>query len=413
MNNRMEILYIDCGMGAAGDMLMGALVSLLPSETEQNKFIDQLNHIGIPGITVVLSDDKKCGILGKHVSVRIHGQEEESCDAHEHMQEHHHHHHHHHASMAEIEDMIGHLKISEKVRSDVSAIYQRIAEAESSVHGTEVSEIHFHEVGMADALCDIAGCAMLLERLHPSRIIASPINVGYGKVHCAHGILPVPAPATVQLLKGIPCYAGRIEGELCTPTGAALIGYYADQYAQMPPMTICNVGYGTGKKDFEAANVVRTILGQTEGTGDEIIELACNMDDMTPEELGYTQELLLKQGALDVYTTSIGMKKSRPGVLLTVMCREQDRDSIIRLIFQHTSTIGIREKRCDRIVLERREKTLHSSIGDVRVKESYGYGLVKRKLEYEDLKKAADQQGISLHEAGKIIEKENPESEQQ
>lgn len=444
----MKILYVDCGMGAAGDMLMGSLVSLLPSG-EQEEFINKLNNIGIPGVTVTLENDEKCGIRGKHVKVMIHGSEEESLDVHEghthgdehgghshegHTHEHEDHphnhdhdkdhphdhthdgvhshsHDHHHASMADIEHMISRLSVSNQVKLDVRAVYKMIAEAEGKVHGKDVSEIHFHEVGMADALCDITGCAMLMEMINPDQIIVSPVNVGFGKVRCAHGILPVPAPATADLLTGIPCYAGRIEGEMCTPTGAALIKYYADQFGNMPPMAIQSVGYGTGKKDFEAANVVRVILGEnetsTKGTSaNEVIELACNLDDMTAEELGFAMEVLLENGALDVFTTPIGMKKSRPGILLSVICRESDRDSLAGLIFKHTTTIGIREKRCSRMILDRKETVFHSSIGDVRIKESSGYGTTKRKLEYEDLKKIAENNGISIGKARQIIEKE-------
>ena len=466
----MKILYVDCGMGAAGDMLMGSLISLLPPG-EQKEFINKLNNIGIPGVTVTLADAEKCGIRGKHVKVTIHGSEEESLDvydyeshvheehmhghdheghsheAHGHIHEEHtheghthehshgehsHRHDHHHATMADIEYMISHLSVSNQVKLDVRAVYKMIAEAESKVHGKDVSEIHFHEVGMEDALCDITGCAMLLEKIAPDQIIVSPVNVGFGKVRCAHGILPVPAPATADLLTGIPCYAGRIEGEMCTPTGAALIKYYADQFGNMPPMAIQSVGYGTGKKDFEAANVVRTMLGEDEiltgempnnvpvpgGTStnelptsmtptNEVLELACNLDDMTAEEIGFAMEVLLENGALDVFTTPIGMKKSRPGILLSVICRESDRDSLAALIFKHTTTIGIREKKCSRMILERKETIFHSSIGDVRIKESLGYGIVKRKIEYEDLKKIAEINGISIGEARQIIEKEN------
>lgn len=423
----MKILYLDCGMGAAGDMLMGALASLLPTKKEQEEFIEKLNHVGIPGVSVSLEDDVKCGITGKHVRVLVNGQEEGQ-DHHDHDHSHesghdnhhdydHHHHGHHHASMEEIEGMISKLSVSNLVKLDIRAIYRMIAEAESKVHGKEVTEVHFHEVGMADALCDITGCAMLMEQLQPDKIIVSPINVGYGKVHCAHGILPVPAPATAKLLQGIPCYAGKIEGELCTPTGAAILHHYADQFAQMPPMTMDAVGYGTGKKDFAAANVVRAVLGETcslgeevkdtvDNPGEEVIELACNLDDMTGEDLGYAEEILLKQGALEVYTTAVGMKKSRPGVLLTVICGKEERDRMIGLIFRHTSTIGIREKRCGRVTLKRREYMVQSALGDVRMKESSGYDVVKKKPEYEDIKKIAEEKNMSVWEVRRMLETE-------
>lgn len=300
----MRILFFDCGMGAAGDMVMGALLSLIP---DKDAFIKEINSIGIPDTAVSYENDSKCGISGIHISVHIAGKEEE-CDETDlhHSREHVH----HHAGLDDIRKIIDNLKVSDKVKKEVTNIYMMIAQAESKVHGKDVGEIHFHEVGMMDAIADITGCAMLLEKLSVQSIYISPVNTGFGKVRCAHGILPVPAPATAELLKGVPCYAGRIEGELCTPTGAALLSYYGTAYSQMPPMCIMETGYGCGKKDFEAANVVRAVLGETDSEPDSIIELACNIDDMTGEELGYVTKLLLNEGALDVYTAAISMKKT-------------------------------------------------------------------------------------------------------
>lgn len=281
----MKVLYLECNMGAAGDMLMGALADLLP---DREGFAARMNALGLPGVHVELRNAVKCGIVGTHAEVTVSGTEEESLEvpmqghAHGHDHEHTHGHDHEHPlthdhgnvhphthphthvhrGMAEIEAMIERLEISEKVKEDVKNIYRIIAEAEASVHGTSVSDIHFHEVGTADALADITGCALLMEELGVEKVVTSPINVGYGQVRCAHGILPVPAPAAARILEGIPCYAGNVEGELCTPTGAAVLKYYTDEFRRLPQMVIRKTGYGMGKKDFPAANCVRAVLGE-------------------------------------------------------------------------------------------------------------------------------------------------------
>lgn len=401
----MRILYLDCGMGAAGDMLLSALLSLL-KESEQKAFVCEMNQIGIPGAELALRSDSKCGVQGLHISVKIHGQEEgdqsdhRSQDAHSH---HHAAHSHHHAAMEEIVNIIRGLAVSERVKRQVTEIYQSIAQAESEVHGTTVSEVHFHEVGMMDALADITGCALLLERLEVDRILASPVKVGFGQVRCAHGVLPVPAPATALLLKEIPCYAGDIEGELCTPTGAALLRYYVREFCRMPPMRIRAAGYGTGKKDLPAANVVRALLGETEEETGQILELCCNLDDMTGEEIGYAMEKLLDLGALEVFTVPISMKKSRPGVLLSVFCLEEEKEKFAACLFRHTSTIGIRERVWERMKLHRREQIFESSIGRVRVKTSSGFGVEKRKAEYEDLREIAETHDMTIRQVRDIV----------
>lgn len=271
----MKTIYIDCQMGAAGDMLMGALLELVP---DRKKFLKKLNQAGIPGVRIEAQKSVKCGITGTHMEVLINGEEEESLDlsseegnahsghshVHFHGHDHHEHGHGHHShfSMEDITGIIDGLHVDNKVKEDVKNIYQIIAQAESQVHGRPVSEVHFHEVGAMDAVADITGCAMLFHELGAERIIVSPVTTGYGQVWCAHGILPVPAPATALILQGIPCQAGRIEGELCTPTGGALLKYFATEYGRMPQMVMEKIGYGMGKKDFQAANCIRAILGE-------------------------------------------------------------------------------------------------------------------------------------------------------
>ena len=284
-------------------------------------------------------------------------------------------------------------------------MYELLAEAEAKVHGKDVSEIHFHEVGMKDALIDIASVVYLMNKLKVDKVVVSPVNVGFGKVKCAHGILPVPAPATAELVKGIPTYAGRFEGELLTPTGAALLKYYADEFSYQPLMNVIKCGYGTGNKNFESANVVKAVLGEVtdELISENVIELNCNVDDMSAEDMAYAAEVLLVNGAKDAFVTPVIMKKGRSGMLLTVLCSAVDKERFVSLIFKHTSTIGIRVKETERIILNRHEETVHTKLGDVRVKHSEGYGVKREKPEFEDLRKLADENNISVAEARKIF----------
>lgn len=393
----MKILYIECSMGVAGDMLMGALYELLNDE-DRKKFTDKMNSLGIEGLHVEAVPSVKCGINGTHMNVTI--------DGHEELESHHSEHHHHHgASMHDIRHVIDAAGISENVKKNAVEVYECIAQAESRVHGKSADEIHFHEVGSKDAMADVIGCCMLIDIIGADRIVVSPVTTGFGNVRCAHGILPVPAPATALILNDVPLRAGSIEGELCTPTGAALVKHYADEFGNMPQMTVSRIGYGMGTKDFAAANCVRVFVGiQATRTAKTIVQLCCNIDDMTAEELGYAAELLMDEGALDVYTTAIGMKKSRPGTLFTVMCREEDRERIAGLIFRNTTTLGMRVYHCERMILERSEKTLHTEFGDVRCKEASGYGVVRSKLEYDDVRRLAKSSGRSIREIRDIIE---------
>ena len=249
-----------------------------------------------------------------------------------------------------------------------------------------------------DAIADVTAVCLLLHRLAPDKIIASPVHVGSGQVRCAHGILPVPAPATAYLLRGIPIYGGEIQGELCTPTGAALVKHFATEFGDMPVMKVHAIGYGMGRKDFPRANCVRAMLGDTEDAGDQIVELRCNVDDMTGEAVGFALEQLMAGGALDTFTVPISMKKSRPGVLITVLCREETKEAMVRLILKHTTTLGIREFPCQRYTLSRSVETVNMPYGPVRKKVSSGYGIRREKYEYEDLAKIAREQDCSIAE---------------
>ena len=440
----MKTLYLECGMGAAGDMLMAALSEL----TDAEAFVEKMNSLGIPGVKVVRQDAVTCGIHGTHMQVTIDGEEEITEDVrlaaaeqgemltvsdehhhdHEHEHEHHHdhdhehehhhdhehehhhdhdhehhHHGHHHTSMADIRTIVAGLPVSEKVRQDVLAVYQLIAEAESHAHNCPVEEIHFHEVGNMDAVADITGVCLLIEMIGADQILCSPVHVGSGHVRCAHGILPVPAPATAYLLRGIPSYSGSINGELCTPTGAALLRHFVTRFVPMPVMATEKVGYGIGHKVFPAANCVRAFLGETENTGDRIVELSCNLDDVTGEDIGFASEQLMASGALDVFTTPVQMKKNRPGLLLHCLCHPEDAERMARLIFAHTTTIGIRRTEYNRYTLTRHEETLDTPYGPIRAKVSEGYGVRRCKAEYDDLAAAAKKAGVSIQQVRDAI----------
>lgn len=436
----MKTLYLECNMGAAGDMLTAALLELHP---DPQGFVERMNRLGLPGVAFAAQPAVKCGITGTQVSVTVGGEEEESHDVplhthvhetaqdeahpghahdhvhvhdHEHTHDHEHEHshghehshehghgHHHHAGMGDIRHILSHLDIPQPVRQDAEAVYQLIAQAESHAHGRPVEEIHFHEVGTLDAVTDVVAVCWLLHDLAPEQIVASPVHVGCGQVRCAHGILPVPAPATAYILQGVPTYGGSVQGELCTPTGAALLKHFVQRFGPSPVMRVEKTGYGMGKKDFEAANCVRAMLGQTQEESTTIAQLACNLDDMTPEALGFAQERLWEAGALDVTTAPIGMKKNRPGVQLTCLCRLEDREKLVSVLFAHTTTLGVRESLCTRYTLARSQRTVETKYGPVRVKEARGWGVTREKPEYEDVAKIAREHGLTLDQVKELL----------
>ena len=394
----MKILYLDCGMGAAGDMLTAALLELFPQPQE---IIDELNTLGIPHVAFSAEQVSKCGISGTHVKVKIHGEEEHE---HSHDGHHTHSHHHSHSSLYDIEHILSHMQIAQDLRSDVLNVYNLIAEAESKVHGVPVSEIHFHEAGNLDAIADVTAVCFLMNKLSPEKVIVSPVHVGSGQVRCAHGILPVPAPATAHILQDCPIYGGKIQGELCTPTGAALLKYFADDFGEIPVMKISSIGYGMGKKDFEAANCVRAMFGETDDSKDVMYELYCNVDDMTAEEIGFALERFFDAGAVEAFTIPAHMKKSRPGTLICVLCKEALKNKLIQAMFQYTSTAGIRETKVTRSVLKRTVSETATSYGLIRRKDYSGYGVHRSKYEYDDLAKIARAQNLSIAEILKNID---------
>lgn len=427
----MKTLYLECKMGAAGDMLMSALYEILP---DQVAFLDTMNHLH-EGVCVTMEKKETCGILGTHATVDIGGEEEESQDlpcgcihthgeAHDHDHDHHHEHnehnhdhhhdhvhdahgHHHHSTPADIQHILDHLPVPEEVRDNAKAVYNRIAQAEAKVHGTTVEHIHFHEVGSLDAVMDITGVCLAMYLLHPEQVVVSPVHLGSGQVKCAHGILPVPAPATANLLTGIPCYCGEITGELCTPTGAALLAQFADSFGSMPSLMLEKVGYGVGKKEFPAANCLRAFYGENNDPQQaQIVELCCHIDDMTAEALAFAGEQLLAQGALDVSASPLTMKKGRAGVNYTVLCKPQDETRIANAILRETTTNGVRATRCAKYILRPSIRTVDTSYGPVRIKCADSGDIHHEKPEYDDVAAAARTAGLPFQKVWQDIVKE-------
>ena len=427
----MKTLYLECKMGAAGDMLMSALYEILP---DQVAFLDTMNHLH-EGVCVTMEKKETCGILGTHATVDIDGEEEESQDlpcgcihthgeAHDHNHDHHHEHnehnhdhlhdhghdahgHHHHSTPADIQHILDHLPVPEEVRDNAKAVYNRIAQAEAQVHGTTVEHIHFHEVGSLDAVMDITGVCLAMYLLHPEQVVVSPVHLGSGQVKCAHGILPVPAPATANLLTGIPCYCGEITGELCTPTGAALLAQFADSFGSMPSLMLEKVGYGVGKKEFPAANCLRAFYGESNDPQQaEIVELTCHIDDMTAEALAFAGEQLMAQGALDVSVIPMTMKKGRAGIRYTVLCKPKDEERMAAAILRETTTNGVRAARCAKYILRPSIRTADTSYGPIRIKCADSGDIHHEKPEYEDVAAAARTAGLPFQKVWQDIVKE-------
>ena len=420
----MKTLYLECSMGAAGDMLMAALYELLD---DKQAFVDRMNALGLPGVAVRPVAAKTCGIAGTHMAVTVHGAEETepAAPAHGHIHDHDHDHDHthdhthgqdhghggehphHHATPGHIAGLIDGLPLPEPVRAAARSVYDRIAAAEAKAHGCPVGDVHFHEVGALDAVADVTGVCYALYLLHPDRVVVSPIHVGSGTVRCAHGVMPVPAPATANLLAGVPTYGGSVQGELCTPTGAALLTRFADAYGPQPVMAVEQVGIGIGTKQFDQANCLRAFLGESaDHANGEIVELVANIDDMTPEELAFAAARLLEQGALDVYTTPGTMKKGRPGHVLTVLSAPETVDALARAVLRQTATNGLRVRRCGKYFLTPSAATVDTPWGPVRVKQAEGFGVRHQKPEYEDVARIAREQNLPCREVLRAVEKQ-------
>ena len=390
----MKMLYLECGMGAAGDMLAAALLDLYE---DPEAMVGRLNALHLEGISYALERGHSCGVAAMRLHVLCHGEEE-----HAHEDEHGHGHAHHaHRHLSDIESMVDGMAVSARVRENIKQVYRRIAEAEGHAHGCEVGEVHFHEVGMLDAVGDVTAVCVMMDDLGIDRVMASPVHVGAGVVRCAHGTLPVPAPATAWILRDVPTYGGEIASELCTPTGAALIRHFAEGFGPQPVMRVARVGYGMGQKVFERMNCVRAFLGWADDGQDRdgvVYEMSCNLDDMTAERMGYAAERVMEAGALDVWTVPAVMKKGRPGAVFSCLCTGARHDAVLRAIFAHTTTIGVREVETSRHVLARHFVTRQTPWGEVGIKIASGYGVERAKPEFEDIARMAGALGVSIEE---------------
>lgn len=389
----MKTLYIECNMGAAGDMLCAAFADLFDDKKALEK---EIASIGLPSISVTLESRKSSSIMGTYCNVLCNGEAEagESINSEIHSSR----------DISSVISIINELNVSDNIKSDAVNIYNIIAEAESKVHGVRVSEVHFHELGMLDAVADVVLFCYLIDKIKAERIIASPINVGNGNVKCAHGLLPVPAPATAEILKGIPFYKSEYKTELCTPTGAAILKYFADEYTDIPLITAEKIGIGVGSKELSSPNIIRAFLSNQEET-DTVTELNCNIDDMTGEEISFACDCLFEAGALDVFTTPVFMKKNRPAFLLTVICNNTDKEKLSNCILKNTKTLGIRINSCSRLILSRNVKTVNTPLGEIEVKYSSGYDTENVKIEYESIKNIARSNNLSFLDAEKLLYK--------
>ena len=383
----MKIAYLDCASGISGDMTLGALVDTGVSLEAIQQGIDSL---GLPSCRLVSSEVKKKGFRATKVTV-------------EHEPEHAHRHLHH------ITDMIDGSTLTQPQEELAKRIFTRLGESEAKVHGTTIRKVHFHEVGAVDSIADIVGSAIGWDLLGVDRIACSPIPTGQGFITIAHGRVSIPAPATAELLKGVPLAASEVEAELTTPTGAAIVATIADEFGALPPMTIGNIGYGAGDRDLEQqANLVRLIVGELDdhAATDQVWILETNLDDTTGEVVGHCTAKLLEAGALDVYTTSIQMKKSRPGITLSVMCQPSELQKMERIVFRETTTLGVRRWPVSRHKLERKPHVVSTQWGDVEGKLAItGDGTTSFSAEFESCKAIADAQDIPLKEVYEVAQK--------
>lgn len=408
----MKHLYLDCLYGISGDMTLSALIDL---GADINYITENLREMPIDPFFLNVKQVDKRGISAKLLDLQFDDAEANKPDhSHSHNHEHPHshdhsdaheyahddgHHSHSHRKASTILEMIKESKLPSRVKQRSLAVFQVIAEAEGKIHGMDPKEVHFHEVGAMDSIIDILGVCLALESLSVDRITAAPVPTGYGKIMIAHGLYPVPAPATAEILTGVPLADFYVRGELTTPTGAAFLKALANEYGHMPAKAIEKIGYGAGKKNFEHPNVLRAILFHDEKSEsrEEIEILECQLDDMTGEALGYLMEKLLEKGALDAYFTPVTMKKSRPGILITVLAKPDHAVLLEQILLLETSTFGIRKSSWSRKILDREFRPIKTEFGEIYVKVGKLNGqIIKVSPEYEDAKKAAIQSGVSL-----------------
>ena len=374
----MRVLYYDCFSGISGDMNLGALLDLGVEEAYLKQELSKLSldH----AFKLEIQKASKKGISGTRVDVKLTPTWHVSA------------HHHEHRTFKEIEAIINNSTLSSAIKERSLKMFWEVALAEGKIHGKEPQAVGFHEVGAVDSIVDIVGAAICLEALHVKKIMASKIELGGGFITCEHGTLPIPAPATVEILKKVPVTLGRVPFETTTPTGAAIIKANVDAYEKTPSLIIEKIGYGIGHKEFAIPNVLRVLLGEEdeEEMVPEEIVLETNIDDMSPEILSYVQERLFNVGVKDVYTTAITTKKNRLGVKLSVLVNEEHEAEAMEIIFTETSSIGLRRSRVQKVMLAREMKQVVTPYGSISVKCAFAHGkMLKYKAEYEECKQAA------------------------
>jgi hypothetical protein len=374
----MKILYFDCFSGVSGDMTLGALLSLgLPRE----KLLQELKKINLENYSVEIFPGSRSGIAAIGLEVRVGHQ-----------------HHHPHRHFGGIRALIGESSLDPQVKEISLKIFQRLAEAEARVHNKTVDDVHFHEVGAVDSIVDIVGTAVGIAFFNPEKILSSELPMGRGFVNCQHGRLPLPAPATVEVLKGYPVKNVEVEGELVTPTGASIVSSLSSGVAPWPDGIISAVGYGMGRSEFpDRPNLLRLILCEAEGAfdSDRAVVLEANIDDMNPEFYGFLMERLFAERALDVSLSHLLMKKSRPGILLRVIAEEKDAGNLTEIILRETTTLGVRSYPVTRKKLPREVREVETKYGKIRVKVS---GEVRFQPEYEDCRRVAIEKGVPIQE---------------
>ncbi len=400
----MKILYYDCFAGISGDMNLGAMIDL---GVDFGYLKKELARLPVHGYDLKAEKDMRKGISGTRIQVIMD-------EDHQHLHEHHHDHghgdHHHHSSYREIREMIMASTLDDKVKDLSVAIFSTIAKAEAKIHNKPVEDVHFHEVGAVDSIVDIVGAAICIHSLSPDEIMCSTVELGGGTVNCAHGIYPVPAPATAEMIKNIPVRKGTVDYEATTPTGAAILATCVNKFTDRTDFSILKTGYGIGTKDSSIPNVLRVFLcesvgnDETEKTPSFIIE--CNIDDMNPEFYDYIIDSLFSAGAKDVFITPIIMKKSRPAVKLSILCTPEAENRVNEVLFRETSTIGIRKYSIDKTMLERKIEQVETRFGEVRVKSAFYQGVcIKSKPEYDDCIKIARSRKIPISQVYSEVEK--------
>ncbi|MDD8048494.1 MAG: nickel pincer cofactor biosynthesis protein LarC [Thomasclavelia sp.] len=391
----MKALYFDCQSGISGNMTIGALLEIVE---DQEWFINELNKLNIDGYHLHISKEQKNGIFGTYFDVHLDNEEHHHHHEEHHHDEHHHDHHHEHRNLDDINKIIDDSSIDESAKELAKSIFLQVARAESKVHNEPLDKVHFHEVGAIDSIVDIVGTAILIRKINPDVIISSVVNDGYGFIECAHGTITVPVPATSEIFAANNVVSRQINipTELVTPTGAAIIATLAKEYSMMPSMNVTKIGWGCGSKDLKIPNVLKVSLGQIRDKDDRIIVTETNIDDCSGEVLGYCCEKLMEAGAKDVFFTPIYMKKNRPAYRLTVICKKQEFKAIQSIIFKETTSIGLRYREENRIILKRKPSLLATKYGNVKAKEVTFDGNTKIYPEYESLKEIAIKNNVSL-----------------